>query len=67
MSEVHGKRVTVWVQFFGDRPYLMLQWHDPVTGKRKSKSAGIEEKSSSGAFKPTVRSISARSAGEFGM
>jgi integrase len=24
----------------GDRPYLMLQWHDPETGKRKSKSAG---------------------------
>jgi integrase len=36
MSE---KRMVVWVQHFGDRPYLMLQWHDPVTGKRKSKSA----------------------------
>jgi integrase len=24
----------------GDRPHLMLQWHDPETGKRKSKSAG---------------------------
>src|SRR5215468_2558901 len=34
------KRVVVWVQLFGDRDYLMLQWHDPVTGKRKSKSAG---------------------------
>jgi hypothetical protein len=33
------KRVTVWVQHFADRPYLMLQWHDPVTGKRKSRSA----------------------------
>src|SRR5262249_48792790 len=30
----------VWVQFFGDRDYFMLQWHDPVSGKRKSKSAG---------------------------
>jgi integrase len=29
----------VWVQHFADRPYLMLQWHDPATGKRKSKSA----------------------------
>jgi len=34
------KRVVVWVQFFGDRDYFMLQWHDPETGKRKSKSAG---------------------------
>jgi len=33
------KRVIVWIQQFGDRPYLMLQWHDPITGKRKSKSA----------------------------
>jgi integrase len=36
MSEKH---VTVWVQNFGDRPYPVLQWHDPDTGKRKSKSA----------------------------
>jgi integrase len=35
-----GKRVIVWVQLFPDRPHLMLQWHDPETGKRKSKSAG---------------------------
>src|SRR5689334_12970701 len=33
------KRVTVWVQRFKDRPTLMLQWIDPETGKRKSKSA----------------------------
>jgi integrase len=37
MSE---KRVTVWVQHMADRPYLVLQWHDPDTGQRKSKSAG---------------------------
>jgi integrase len=36
MSE---KRVVVWVQHFADRPYLMLQWHDPVTKARKSRSA----------------------------
>jgi integrase len=36
---VNEKRVVVWVQHFADRPYLMLQWHDPQTGKRKSKSA----------------------------
>src|SRR5262245_59946140 len=34
------KRVIVWVQDFKDRPHLMLQWHDPVTGLRKSKTAG---------------------------
>src|SRR5262249_1777641 len=33
------KRVTVWVQSFKDRPYPMLQWIDPETGRRKSKSA----------------------------
>src|SRR5262249_4643169 len=35
MSE---KRIVVWVQHFGDRDTLMLQWYDPNTGK--SKSAG---------------------------
>jgi integrase len=34
-----AKRVTVWVQQFGDRPHLVLQWHDPDTGLRKSRSA----------------------------
>jgi integrase len=33
------KRITVWVQRFPDRANLMLQWIDPDTGKRKSKSA----------------------------
>src|SRR6516164_2008425 len=40
MSE---KRITVWVQRFKDRPTLMLQWTDPDTGKRKSKSAGTAD------------------------
>jgi integrase len=35
----NSKRIVVWVQHFADRPYLMLQWHDPETGKRKSQSA----------------------------
>jgi len=40
MSADYGsKRVVVWVQHFADRPYLMLQWHDPETGQRRSKSA----------------------------
>src|SRR5262249_38494121 len=39
MSANHSKRVVVWVQHFADRPHLMLQWYDPDTGKRKSKSA----------------------------
>jgi integrase len=33
------KRITVWVQRFKDRSTLVLQWIDPTTGKRKSKSA----------------------------
>jgi integrase len=33
------KRITVWVQEFTDRPFLVLQWHDPVTGKRKSQTS----------------------------
>jgi integrase len=33
------KRIRVWVQRFKDRPNLILQWHDPFTGTRKSKSA----------------------------
>ena len=38
------KRVTVWVQRFPDRSYLMLQWLDPDTGRRKSKSAGTADR-----------------------
>jgi integrase len=37
------KRVTVWVQRFADRSTLMLQWIDPETGRRKSKSAGTAD------------------------
>jgi integrase len=33
------KRIVVWVQRFKDRPTLMLQWLDPDTGRRKSRSA----------------------------
>src|SRR5262245_25699317 len=33
------KRIRVWVQQFTDREHLVLQWHDPETGKRKSQSA----------------------------
>jgi integrase len=40
MSE---KRITVWVQRFKDRSTLVLQWLDPDTGKRKSKSAGTAD------------------------
>jgi integrase len=34
------KRISVWVQTFRDRSTLVLQWLDPDTGRRKSKSAG---------------------------
>lgn len=36
-------RIKVWVQAFHDRPFLMLQWHDPETGRRRSKSAGTKD------------------------
>jgi integrase len=36
MSE---KRITVWVQRFKDRSTPVLQWLDPESGRRKSKSA----------------------------
>jgi integrase len=36
---VSEKRIKVWVQKFPDRENLVLQWHDPETGKRKSQSA----------------------------
>ncbi len=39
-----SKRIVVWVQEFTDRENLVLQWNDPVTGKRKSKSAGTADK-----------------------
>jgi integrase len=31
-------RVKVWVQEFRGRKYLQLQWHDPHTGKRQTRS-----------------------------
>ncbi len=37
------RRVTVWVQRFKDRKHLMLQWIDPDTGRRKSKSAETDD------------------------
>jgi integrase len=43
MSDGNSKRVTVWVQHYADRPYLLLQWVDPETGKRKSRSAGTAD------------------------
>jgi hypothetical protein len=36
-------RIRVWIQAFTDRPNLMLQWFDPATGKRKSRSAGTSD------------------------
>jgi integrase len=36
-------RVHVWVQKFLDRPNLVLQWHDPETGARRSKTAGTAD------------------------
>ena len=36
---MNEQRVRVWVQQFYDRPTLILQWVNPDTGQRKSKSA----------------------------
>lgn len=38
------KRVKVWVQEFRDRPSLQLQWNDPVSGKRRTRSAQTADK-----------------------
>lgn len=37
------RRVNVWIQHFADRPNLMLQWLDPLTGKRRSRSSGTAD------------------------
>jgi integrase len=37
------KRISVWVQQFKDRQTLMLQWIDPETGRRKSRSSGTDD------------------------
>lgn len=41
MSE---KRITVWVQNYGDRSNLTFMWIDPITGKRKSQSAETDNR-----------------------
>jgi integrase len=38
-EDYRSKRITVYVLHRSDSPYLLLQWLDPGTGKRKSKSA----------------------------
>jgi hypothetical protein len=43
MTEPESKpvrRICVWIQRFNDRHALVLQWFDPDTGKRCSKTAG---------------------------
>jgi hypothetical protein len=40
---MEDNRIKVWVQRFKDRPTLMLQWLDPDTGRRKSKSAEMQD------------------------
>jgi integrase len=40
---MNDKRIKVWIQKFKDRSTLMLQWLDPDTGRRKSKSAGTND------------------------
>jgi integrase len=40
---VGENRINVWVQRFPDRPTLQLQWIDPETGRRKTKSAETDD------------------------
>jgi integrase len=37
-------RVKVWVQRFKDRHNLQLQWYDPITGKRETRTAGTADR-----------------------
>jgi hypothetical protein len=38
MADDRQKRVVVWVQRITGRAHLALQWHDPVTGRRRSRT-----------------------------
>jgi integrase len=40
---MQDKRIHVWVQRFKDRPTLVLQWLDPETRRRKSRSAETDD------------------------
>src|SRR5262245_2713101 len=39
-----GQRVKVGVRVYRDRPHLLLQWRDPVSGKRKTRSSGTADR-----------------------
>jgi len=41
------KRIKVWVQKFLDRPRLVLQWHDPITGSRSRPARSTRPRSPS--------------------
>jgi integrase len=43
MSADSNTRVHVWVQEFAGRKYLQLQWHDPHTGERKTRTTGTAD------------------------
>jgi hypothetical protein len=53
MSE--ERRIRVWIQRFTDRPHLVLQWHDPETGKRRSQSAETADEKLPRTSEPTSR------------
>lgn len=36
--------IKVWVQAFKGLPHFRLQWHDPVTGKRKTRTTGTSDR-----------------------
>jgi integrase len=37
------RTITVWVNRYPDRSTFLLQWIDPATGKRKTKSSGVRD------------------------
>ena len=37
------RTITVWVNRYPDRSTFLLQWIDPVSGKRRTKSSGIRD------------------------
>src|SRR5262245_58606126 len=42
-GSVPDRRIRVWVQAFPDRTTLQLQWHDPETGRRRTRSSGTAD------------------------
>ena len=40
---MHDKRITVYILEPNDRTTLQLQWIDPITGNRRTRTAGTSD------------------------